>query len=78
MVKKPVLKVKLPKDLGHFWLGYNIRILGHLQMSDHLVNFDQNLYVVFTVIQLHLVKMINFPHLYYLLLFVFFAHRGIW
>ena len=28
------------KDLGHFWLGY-IRILGHLQMSAHLVNFDR-------------------------------------
>ena len=29
-----------PKDLGHFWLGY-IRMLGHLQMSAHLVNFDR-------------------------------------
>ncbi len=28
------------KDLGHFWLGY-IRMLGHLQMSAHLVDFDR-------------------------------------
>ena len=28
------------KDLGHFWLGY-IRMLGHLQMSAHLVSFDK-------------------------------------
>ncbi len=28
------------KDLGHFWLGY-IRMLGHLQMSAHLVNFNR-------------------------------------
>ncbi len=28
------------KDLGHFWLDY-IRMLGHLQMSDHLVNFER-------------------------------------
>ncbi len=27
------------KDLGHFWLGY-IRMLGHLQLSAHLPNFD--------------------------------------
>ncbi len=28
------------KDLGHFWLDY-IRMLGHLQMSAHLMNFDR-------------------------------------
>ncbi len=28
-----------PKDLGHFWLGY-IRMLGHLQLSAHLTNFE--------------------------------------
>ncbi len=27
------------KDLGHFWLGY-IRMLGHLQSSAHLPNFE--------------------------------------
>ncbi len=31
---------KCVKDLGHFWLGY-IRMLGHLQLSAHLVNFDR-------------------------------------
>ncbi len=31
--------VKKSKDLGHFWLGY-IRMLGHLQLSAHLPNFD--------------------------------------
>ncbi len=30
------------KDLGHFWLGY-IRMLGHFQMSAHLVNFECSL-----------------------------------
>ncbi len=34
------IQVQGQKDLGHFWLGY-IRILGHLQMSAHLVNFDR-------------------------------------
>ena len=29
------------KDLGHIWLGY-IRMLGHLQISAHLPNFDIN------------------------------------
>ncbi len=30
------------KDLGHFWLGYiNIRMLGHLQLSAHLSNFER-------------------------------------
>ncbi len=33
-------KIAVIKDLGHFWLGY-IRMLGHLQMSAHLVNFDR-------------------------------------
>ncbi len=28
------------KDLGHFWLGY-IRMLGHLQLSAHWLNFER-------------------------------------
>ncbi len=28
------------KDLGHLWLGY-IRMLGHLQLSAHLPNFER-------------------------------------
>ncbi len=41
-LKKPygILDHPIGKDLGHFWLGY-IRMLGHLQMSAHLVNFDR-------------------------------------
>ncbi len=31
---------KVFKDLGHFWLGY-IRMLGHLQSSAHLPNFER-------------------------------------
>ena len=31
---------KVVNDLGHFWLGY-IMMLGHPQMSAHLVNFDR-------------------------------------
>ena len=27
------------KELGHFWLGY-IRMMGHLQLSAHLANFE--------------------------------------
>ena len=30
----------LSKDLRHFWLGY-IRMLGHLQMCAHLLEFDR-------------------------------------
>ena len=32
--------VQVTKDLGHFWLGY-IRMLGHLQLSAHLPNFER-------------------------------------
>ena len=35
-----VLFLSGTKDLGHFWLGY-IRILGHLQLSAHLPNFER-------------------------------------
>ena len=32
-----------PKDLGHFWLGYNYKVimLGHLQLSAQLPNFER-------------------------------------
>ncbi len=29
-----------PKGLGHFWLAY-IRMLGHLHMNAHSMNFDR-------------------------------------
>ena len=29
-----------PKNLGHFWLVY-LRMLGHLKMSAHLVDFER-------------------------------------
>ncbi len=32
--------ISVAKDLGHFWLGY-IRMLGHLQLSAHLPNFER-------------------------------------
>ena len=42
-----ISRMNASKDLGHFWLGY-IRMLGHLQMSAHLVNFDRLLRVLAT------------------------------
>ncbi len=32
--------ISSPKDLGIYWLGY-VRMLGHLQMSAHLVKFER-------------------------------------